>query len=159
MLARMTRAVYAILVSISALALGAMMLLIVADVTLRYLFNLPIYGSVELTRYMLAVVVFGGLGLVTLDRGHIEVTLFESVLLRHVPRSYRFVTEAANFVGMLFVTCVMVRDTFFLAQAGQRSLMLQLPLDWIWGGIAVLGLGGVLLGLGRVAGQGGGSGS
>ncbi|HYW75626.1 MAG TPA: TRAP transporter small permease subunit [Gammaproteobacteria bacterium] len=151
MLARLTRIVYAIVLSISAVALGAMMLLIVADVSLRYLFNMPIYGSVELTRYMLAVVVFGGLSLVTLDRGHIEVTLFEPVLLRHVPRSYRFVTEAANLAGMVFVTCVMVRDAFFLAQAGQRSLMLNLPVDWVWGGIAVLGVGGIVLGLGRLA--------
>lgn len=144
---RVCAVLYRLLLWASATVLASMMLLTVADVVLRYLFNKPIYGSVEITQYLLATVVFAGLGLVTRHRGHIEVTLFEGVLKRYVPRFYRFVSAASNLAGIVFITYLMVKDAFFLAQVDQRTLMLNLPEDWIWGGLSLLGLAGVVLGL------------
>jgi TRAP-type C4-dicarboxylate transport system permease small subunit len=61
-----------------ALVLFAMMLLTVVDVVGRYVLHRPVAGSFELMQFMLAVLVFTALPLVTVDRAHITVSLFES---------------------------------------------------------------------------------
>ncbi|MBM3211991.1 TRAP transporter small permease [Candidatus Poribacteria bacterium] len=56
----------------------AMMLLTTVDVSLRYLFNRPILGSVELTEFMMLLVVALGLAYTQLKKGHIFVELIVS---------------------------------------------------------------------------------
>lgn len=61
--------------SLGVIILGAMMLLTVADVILRYFFNSPINGSAEYTRNMMVAVGFLGLAWSALKGGHIKVDL------------------------------------------------------------------------------------
>lgn len=58
---------------ISAFFLCLMMLLTVLDVIGRYLFNMPVAGSTELTELLLSAVIFTGLPAATLDRDHVTV--------------------------------------------------------------------------------------
>lgn len=60
--------------------LFAMMLLTSTDVTLRYVFNKPIAGSMELTEVFMAVVVGLGLSYCALQKGHVRVDIVTSRL-------------------------------------------------------------------------------
>jgi len=57
--------------------LFAMMVLTFVDVLGRYFFNAPIAGGFEITEIMLATLIFAGLPLMTLNREHVTVDLFD----------------------------------------------------------------------------------
>lgn len=83
------------LLSVSAALLFAMMALITLDVAGRYLFNAPIAGSFEVTQFLLALLIFAALPVVTRDDTHISVSLVENLL-----------KGRARFVQRLFVLLV-----------------------------------------------------
>lgn len=60
------------------LFLLSLMLITVADVLGRYLFNTPVIGATELTEILLVCLVFMGLPVVCLDNSHISVDLVVS---------------------------------------------------------------------------------
>lgn len=60
-----------------AASLLAMMILTFVDVVGRYVFRAPIFGSSEMISYLLAVTVFAGLAVVTGERNHVTIALFE----------------------------------------------------------------------------------
>ena len=66
------------LVIISALMTFIMAGLIVVDVFLRFFFNMPIAGSLELEQYMLATVVFLSLGYAMMEDQHVNIDLISS---------------------------------------------------------------------------------
>jgi len=57
-------------------SLFCMMSLTMIDVVGRYLFNLPVAGSVELTELMMVAVIFSGIALSSAAKGHVTVDLF-----------------------------------------------------------------------------------
>jgi TRAP-type C4-dicarboxylate transport system permease small subunit len=62
-----------------------MMLVTVADVALRALFNLPVRGTYEIIELLLAATFFVALPAVFLRDEHITVDLIDTVARRHVP--------------------------------------------------------------------------
>ncbi len=60
---------------ISAVATFVMMVLVVANVLGRYLFNKPLTGTLEFTESLLVLIIFLSLALTQYDGGHIRVTL------------------------------------------------------------------------------------
>lgn len=65
------------LTALVSIVMFAMMMLIAVDVAGRALFNFPIKGSDEIVAFLLAILIFAALPLVSWDRQHITVTLFE----------------------------------------------------------------------------------
>ena len=91
------------LLAISAGLLFAMMLLITLDVAGRYLFNAPIAGSFEVTQFLLALLIFAALPVVTRDDTHISVSLVENLLkgrAKFTQRLFVLVVDAAA-VGVI----------------------------------------------------------
>jgi TRAP-type C4-dicarboxylate transport system permease small subunit len=66
--------------SVAAGILVAMMLLTAMDVLLRYIFNQPISGSMELTEYMMVIVVAFGLAHCAVQKGNVRVDVLVSRL-------------------------------------------------------------------------------
>lgn len=58
-------------------ALFAIVALTFCDVLGRRLFGTPIYGAYDATEHLMAIIIFCGLPLVTADRGHLTVDLFD----------------------------------------------------------------------------------
>ncbi len=77
-LARLERA----LALAPAAILAAMMLLTFANVVLRYVFRAPISGAFELMSYMMAVLVFLSLVLVTARTEHVRISVLDGFLPR-----------------------------------------------------------------------------
>jgi len=61
-------------------SLFCMMCLTMVDVVGRYLFNLPVAGSVELTELLMVAVIFCGIALASRAQGHVTVDLFALAL-------------------------------------------------------------------------------
>ena len=83
-----------------ALVLAFMMALTVVDVTGRFVFNRPIPGSFEVMEFCLAIVVFSALPLVTWDRRHITVSLFDSLFRGSGDRLRQGVIQLASLLGI-----------------------------------------------------------
>jgi len=88
---------------ISAVLLFIMMILILADVVGRYLFNNPIPGTIDFTRVFMAAVIFLGLSYTEECRGHIRATAFISRL----PKKVIFCMDVfASLVGLTLFTVI-----------------------------------------------------
>lgn len=65
------------LTALVSIVMFAMMMVMTVDVSGRAFFNLPIKGSDEIVSFLLVFLIFASLPLVTWDRQHITVTLFD----------------------------------------------------------------------------------
>lgn len=72
---------------IAGAALMAVMLLVVANVLLRYLFNMPIGGTLELTEGALPFIIFLSLAMTQYEGGHIKVVLLTRKLPERLQRA------------------------------------------------------------------------
>jgi TRAP-type C4-dicarboxylate transport system permease small subunit len=81
--ARWTRGALTAAVSI---VIFAMMMLTTADVAGRALFSKPIKGSFEIVTFLLAILIFCALPLITWDEKHISVRLFDHWIAAPVQR-------------------------------------------------------------------------
>lgn len=105
----------------------AMMLLTTADVSLRYLFNRPILGSVELTEFMMLLVVALGLAYTQVRKGHIFVELITS---KFSPRA-QAVIESIGYFLCLVMYLLIVWQAVVQAQVqwvhGVKTGALEIP--------------------------------
>ncbi|MGC9418666.1 MAG: TRAP transporter small permease [Rhodovulum sp.] len=69
-------------IALACLALFALMAMTFADVILRSAFNAPIEAATELTRILMAVMVFSCLPVISGSGGHIAVDLFDGLFDR-----------------------------------------------------------------------------
>ena len=60
----------------------AMMALTFVDVVARYVFNSPLGATFEIIEFMMGVLIFSSLPLITLDRAHITVSLLDGLFRR-----------------------------------------------------------------------------
>jgi len=104
--------------------LGCMMLLTVADVFLRYVFNAPITGATELSEFMMVIVVFPALAWVAVDRSHIRVDLLVSTW----PRRVQLIVEIFVLLLSLGTYCIIAWRAFIeSATVLTTSSLLSLP--------------------------------
>lgn len=129
---------------LAATALIVMMLVTVADVTLRYLFNSPIRGSYDIVEVMLVVFVFHGMAAVFFRRQNIAIDLIDSCVSRGVVsvliRFADIVSVAA--LGLLF--WAMTGPAWQVYEYGDRKIDLDLPIYLLWI-VALAGMAGVIL--------------
>jgi len=88
MLIRVARGASRAPVALACIALFALMVMTFADVILRSALNAPIEAATELTRILMAVMVFSCLPVISARGGHIAVDLFDGVFDRmHLNRA------------------------------------------------------------------------
>lgn len=97
------------------LFLAGMMLLVVVDVALRFLFDIPIYGSDEIIVALMVVVTFLGMGSTALRGEHISV----DVLSNRLSKTGRIVLDVINYL------VVLVYGTFVVTQSFSQVLLQQ----------------------------------
>jgi TRAP-type transport system small permease protein len=85
-----------VLGSIAALDLAAMMLLTFLDVSGRKLFSHPIYGAYEVTEFMMGVLIFSALPLVTAREDHVSIDVFDHFI---APALGRWQRALVNFLS------------------------------------------------------------
>jgi len=103
----------------------ALMVYTVADVILRYIFNRPFSGSIEVTEFAMSAIVFLGIAWCGWLGGHVAVDILERPLEN--PR-LRFVPVVLTFVsGLLFVAIAWLTVDEALATMGRVSNMMRWP--------------------------------
>lgn len=111
---------------LSAAAALAMLGLTVADVFLRYVFARPIAASGEITQFLLGVVVFAGLILVSRDREHVVVSLLENFWNRTAPRMCRAVYALFAVAGTGAAAVVVLLRAASQIKDGELSLVMEI---------------------------------
>jgi TRAP-type C4-dicarboxylate transport system permease small subunit len=103
-----------------------MMLLTVADVFLRYVFNRPIVGSTEITEYMMACLVLG-IPLTTLTGKAITMDLVVERLPKRIQAVFDSITNAVGLVAMVFLSWQLFREMANAKAVGLSSSILYIP--------------------------------
>ncbi len=99
---------------ISSAATFLTMLLVVANIIGRYLFNKPVTGTLEFTESLLVLTIFCSIALTQYDGGHIRVNL----ITRRLPdRASRILTVIAMLCGCAFFTWCSYAAWLFAAQS------------------------------------------
>jgi TRAP-type C4-dicarboxylate transport system permease small subunit len=127
-----------ILGMISIIPLAVIVCLTFADVFARYVFSAPIKGSIEIIEYAMALVIFSALPLVTRQRGHVSVTLFESLFKGKTKRLKNVLCDALSAIALLMLAWrISVQATDDL-QASTTTMVLGLPHAPLYFALAVL---------------------
>jgi TRAP-type C4-dicarboxylate transport system permease small subunit len=97
------RRVTQVINGVGSVFLLVMMLLTTADVSLRYFANRPIIGSLELTEFMMVILVFFAMGYTAALRGHIVIHFLTSRL----PERYQAIGDSiAYFISIGFCSLI-----------------------------------------------------
>jgi len=105
-----------------------MMLLTAADVCLRYIFNRPILGALELTEFMMAIVVSSALAYAAFRKGHVSVDV---LITRFSSRVQAVINSITCFLGFSLFLLIAWRSTLYaenLRACGQVSTILYIPI-------------------------------
>ncbi len=107
------------------IVLIGLMVFTVADVVLRYAFNLPFRSVFEFTEFSMALIVFLAIAYTGWTGGHIAVDVFASFLDRP---SLRFLPPLLALVGSVLFAIIAYRSTLeTIATLDQTSNLLRWP--------------------------------
>jgi TRAP-type mannitol/chloroaromatic compound transport system permease small subunit len=115
------------LTRLAAAVLFLMMVLTVCDVFMRKTFSKPILGTVELSEFMLVIVVFFALAYTELADGHVKV---DFLMMHFGKRARAFVDAAVQFAGFILfgvITWATVDYAGKMRAIGEVSQDLWLP--------------------------------
>lgn len=107
--------------------LMAMMLLTVADVLMRYLFNRPILGSIEITEYLMAVTGFSGLAWCAAGREHARVDLLLGLFSKRTQAIFDSVTYFLCLTVVPLVAWQGFVSSNYARETGKHSFLLEIP--------------------------------
>lgn len=120
------------LTNVAGSALTVMMLVTVADVFLRNLFDKPIYGSVELVQGTLVYMVFLGIPETFVRGGHVTVDIADHLFGPRVIDWFRTFARLCSLVflaAMLWTMAGRARDAYAF---GDKTSDLAIPLIAFW---------------------------
>lgn len=132
-----------LMLGIASVALAAMMLIIVADVVLRFAFGTPVKGAYDVVTIGLLVMVFFGIASVIERSSEILIDLIDIVVPAGAIRVLRLVSAVATVVIFLFLGWSMISPAHDAWQWGGYSLELGFPV-WTQWVLAFLGLAGIV---------------
>ena len=122
--------------------LAALMFLISADVTLRYVFNSPIPGALETSEFLLVIVLFFSIAYTAVQKGHVSVDLVTS---RLSPRARAVLSMFVSLLSLVLFALIIWRTvmySFLLKEEGAVSHILRMPLNTI---VLIIAFGSALL--------------
>ena len=112
----------------SAVVLFVMMLVTAVDVAGRYVFSLPLPGGFEMTEMMLAALIYCGLPLVSLRRGHIVIDTLDPFFPRPFKRALDVIADMVCFATLAGIGWLIFRRAARVADYGDTTAVLKLPL-------------------------------
>jgi TRAP-type C4-dicarboxylate transport system permease small subunit len=106
----------------------AMMVLVTVDVAGRALFNAPVRGSFEILTFLLAILVFASLPLVTWEEKHITVSLFDRWIPAPVRRALDVVLSVLSTLVVAAITYRMWIQGRLMAEGQHITGLLEWPI-------------------------------
>ena len=117
--------------------LSCMVLLTFTDVIGRRLFNTPVFGAHDITEHLMAVIVFSGLPLLTANRAHLSIDLFDRWLLQPQWRIWHYFVNGliAAVLGLIaYEFAVSVQEANDMREVSQA---LGIPRAWMYAYLAI----------------------
>ncbi len=132
-----------ILIFFGGICCGFSMFLITADVLGRYLFNAPIPGTLEVTEFLLCIIVFGGLTFLEIRGEHVRILLVHSRLKARPQFVLNAIGKALSLFLFGFMTWQTFGNTIHSYVTGEATWgQVSIP---IWIGKAFICLGSLML--------------
>lgn len=125
------------------LALFVMMMIIVCDVTMRYVFSSPIHGAYDVVEVSLLVFVFHSLSACFLARQNIVIDLIDNLVPERIQHGLVRLSDLITIGILALMIWAMIEPASQAFQYGDKKLELGLKL-WILWTIAIAGLAGTL---------------
>ena len=129
---------------LASVALIIMMVVTLADVFLRYVFNNPIRGAYELVEAMMVLFVFNGMSTAFLQRRNIVIDLIDSFVPRFVVAALIRMADLLTVVTVAMFAYAMIKPALQSYSYGEVKLELQVPIWWFWA-VALIGIAGAIL--------------
>jgi len=126
---------------VGAISAAGIALLTITDVSLRYLFNKPIFGAAEITDAMLGVLVGAGLIVAAALRIHIRIDLVEAPLRSRFPSGYPRWKWLSEWFGTLAFAALLARHAWHAILARELTAVLEFQIGWIYAAVALLVVG------------------
>ena len=117
---------------LAAFALTILMLITVADVFLRYLFNSPVRGSYDMVESMLIVFVFNSMAAGFFLRRNVVIDLIDSAVGRRATAVLIRIADLLSVVCLGLVLWAMLGPAMQAYDYGDRKLELNLPIYVLW---------------------------
>ena len=130
---------------VGALSAASIALLTITDVTLRYLFNMPIFGAAEITNALLGVLVGGGLIVAAGLRIHIRIDMFEALVRSRFPKGYPRWKWATEWLGTLAFAALLARHAWHTIADREVTAVLEFPIGWVYALVALLVFGALIV--------------
>ncbi len=125
------------LMEISGAAIFALMLLTVADVTLRSLVNMPVKGSMELVEILMILAAFPAFVWVQHRDGHINVDLLTGMLSKGWQAVAALFCRVTGTVFIAILSYELLNQTVLKFQDAEATLLLHIPI-WPFVGLAAV---------------------
>ena len=117
-----------VLVHIAMAVIVLVTLVVVADVSLRRLFNSPIHGSNDLATLGFSIIVFLPLAWCALQNGHIELDLITRKLPKMAQQSLEVIMTFLGVIILVLVTWQILEQGIKLQAGNAESAILGIPL-------------------------------
>lgn len=112
---------------IAAVTLAAMMLLTVLDVFLRFVFNRPILGGIEITEHMMVVLSFFAIAYAGIEGIHVKVELLVKRLQRKAREIFAIIGYVLSLALCIPLTLVYIPEAITVKNFGEESEVLAIP--------------------------------
>jgi TRAP-type C4-dicarboxylate transport system permease small subunit len=116
------------LTALVAIVMFVMMMVTTIDVAGRAFFNLPIKGSDEIVSFLLAVLIFAALPLITWDQQHITVTLFGQWIRGTADRILSVLLSTTSTIVVIFIAYRMWIQADLMREGQHITGALQWPI-------------------------------
>ena len=109
-------------------AIAAMMLLVAVAVVMRYVFNNPILGDLELITFMLVIITSFSLAYCEVMKDHVSVRIAVDRLPHRAQEILGIFTDFLTLAFLVLITWHCVDQVHVLWIRGSRTIMLGVPL-------------------------------
>ena len=99
-----------------------------ADVVGRYFLGKPVTGGLEVTELLLAAMIFVGLPLVSIQRGHVGLEILDAIAPPWLARVLHWFSHILTGAALTYLSWMLLQRAENLYSAGETTAVLQLPL-------------------------------
>lgn len=115
------------LLTIVSLSVFGMMALVFANVFSRYLLNQPIAGAEEVIKFLMGLTIFGALPIVTWNKSHVTVSLFDDFFRGRGKQLQVFFITICSVIALAAICYFMYQQGVSMTEAKQETNYLRWP--------------------------------
>lgn len=117
--------------------MAIMTLLVFVQVVMRYLFSNSLSWSEEMARFIFLWLSWIGASYAVKERSHFRVEMFANMVPGAARRYFEYFVLLIWFVFSFILACIGTELVIFIAETGQRSAAMELPMIWPYASVPV----------------------